>query len=641
MKLPLLLPLYTTHIKRLAPLLIVVMSVVVAIGAYLQALNSPFYSDDNQYIASNAKLAGLHLVDSWRLFVEPYNQMEFLPLRDLSYWLDVSLFGMTPSAFRLHNILLYAICCLLVYSTTSNLWRYFRPEEKAQAPWFAATVTALFALHPAHVEAVVWISSRKDLLSGMFAMLALWFAVNAKREHGLAPWYAGGALAAMVAAMLSKATMVVVAPAIAILWIIFLRDSRLSFHRRALLLWLLACLVLATCVFMVFTAHSSVIRLPVYFGIEAYPRTLAIMGWMARLAMSPESRHSFYPVVEDSWFWGMVVLGVAVVLAGVAGTVITLRKRSLEGFSLVVFTLLCLPYTQVLPYFTDSLVADRFLFLAVWPVSLLLVAMAWRLKTLPRAILLLIIVLPWVFQTLERPNDWKSFETLINADVQKYPGHYLPAARKIMWSKDVDGMSPETDKIANGITDTAIRNLVIKLIQAHRMVNNASAHNLQETMECLNGLTSDINKTPAQVKWNPPINAPYHESKEVLELEWLTLIGKFPDDASVLYNAGLSLVGVGKFENAAIILKKVTASPQLPANERGNAFKNLGIALINSGHIAAAEVPLLSALEQVPPDTEAYCVLAEVYRHTNQLGKMAQVETECHSRINKANHGVR
>jgi hypothetical protein len=166
----------------------------------------------------------LHLAELRRLFTEPYNPYEFLPLRDLSYWFDITLFGLTPSAFRVHNILLYLLCLPLVYGTTMAVWRYFRPADAASAPWAAAVVTALFVVHPSHAEAVVWISGRKDVLSTMFSLLALWFAVKAKREQGASHRYATAALVALLAAMLSKATAVAVAPVIAMLWMLFWHD---------------------------------------------------------------------------------------------------------------------------------------------------------------------------------------------------------------------------------------------------------------------------------------------------------------------------------------------------------------------------------------------------------------------------------
>src|ERR1039457_5506149 len=121
------------RMRQLAPLLLVLVSAVVAVAAYLQALNFPFVLDDIAYINWNTKLTGLHLSELWRLFTEPYNDFsEFLPLRDLSYWFDITLFGLNSAAFRVHNIILYLLCLPLVYATTLGLWRY-RSEEHTSA----------------------------------------------------------------------------------------------------------------------------------------------------------------------------------------------------------------------------------------------------------------------------------------------------------------------------------------------------------------------------------------------------------------------------------------------------------------------------------------------------------------------------
>ena len=43
-------------------------------------------------------------------------------------------------------------------------------------------VAALFGVHPLHVESVAWVSERKDVLCGLFWMLALWeYAGYARR----------------------------------------------------------------------------------------------------------------------------------------------------------------------------------------------------------------------------------------------------------------------------------------------------------------------------------------------------------------------------------------------------------------------------------------------------------------------------
>lgn len=79
------LPLSLVRMRQLAPIALVLLSAVVAVAAYLQTLDYPFISDDDVYITTNTKLAGLHLTELWHFFTESYNTVfEFLPLRDLS-----------------------------------------------------------------------------------------------------------------------------------------------------------------------------------------------------------------------------------------------------------------------------------------------------------------------------------------------------------------------------------------------------------------------------------------------------------------------------------------------------------------------------------------------------------------------------
>src|SRR5690349_12539254 len=146
-----------SRVRQFAPLGIVVVSTLAAIGAYLQAYRYPFIGDDGLYVVLNQTLAALPPSDLWRLLLSPYNSFhEFLPLRDLSYWFDIKLFGLNPSAFRVHNIVLYLLGLPFVYAASLGVWRYFRPSDVAEARWAAAAITALFVLHPSHVEAVVW-----------------------------------------------------------------------------------------------------------------------------------------------------------------------------------------------------------------------------------------------------------------------------------------------------------------------------------------------------------------------------------------------------------------------------------------------------------------------------------------------------
>ncbi len=86
---------------------------------------------------------------------------EYLPLRDLSIMLDKQLWGNEPAGYFVENILFYGITAGLFFVL---LLRVHRDR-------LVATVAGLlFAVHPVHVEAVAWATSRKDVLSAMFFM---------------------------------------------------------------------------------------------------------------------------------------------------------------------------------------------------------------------------------------------------------------------------------------------------------------------------------------------------------------------------------------------------------------------------------------------------------------------------------------
>jgi len=622
---------------RLIPSVIMLLSAVAALMSYLQALHYTFILDDIGYILWNNKLAGLKATELWRLFTGPYNDYsEFLPLRDLSYWFDLSMFGQNPAAFRLHNILLYLLCLPLVFYTSLNLWRHFRPQDTSSAPFAAAAVTALFALHPAHVETVVWISDRKYVLADLFSVLAFWLAASVKREHGLSAPHAVTVMLAFVAVMLSKSSYVTVAPVISLLWIIFWLDTAKQERHRSMVLWSIGMLLLTASLILIFIFSGKEYismsggMVPV-FGFETVTRSLAALGWLARLVVSGESRHMYYPVIEYPHLSAMIALGGVILSAGMAGLVMVLRRPSLEGFTLVAFFLLCAPYLQLVPYAPPSLVSDRFLSLAVWPLILFIVALAWRLKPSLRTILLLIIAMSWGYQTSERPRDWRNFETLVDADLRNYPGYYMPAVYKITSFMLPRGEIQQASELAKGITNPDVRNIMTGIIKIHdgNELDVTGAGKLQGAMDQLWKLGKDIKQLPVQAKLDTALSNLWIRLPYLLAVEWKYLDLLYPDNVSLRYNAGLWMLDAQRYKDAVDYLRGAATSPDLPKKLRGKAYASMGIALLGSGNTADAEAPLRAALEQSPPELRAYCSLSDLYKQTGRIEEAALAQTAC------------
>jgi Flp pilus assembly protein TadD len=87
------------------------------------------------------------------------------PLTWLSFMLDYQLFKGWAGGYHLVNVLFHIINTLLLFYVLMRM---------TGAVWPSAFVAAAFALHPLHVESVVWISERKDVLGVFFWLLATW-----------------------------------------------------------------------------------------------------------------------------------------------------------------------------------------------------------------------------------------------------------------------------------------------------------------------------------------------------------------------------------------------------------------------------------------------------------------------------------
>ena len=618
--------------SRYFPFALMFTAAAAAILAYLQALNFPFVIDDTTYISTNNKLAELPFTELWRLFLEPFNSMsEFLPLRELSYWIDIALFGLNPAAFRIHSIIFYLLCLPVVYGATKSTLSFFRKKTLEDDVWIAAVVTTLFALHPSHAEAVVWIAGRKDVMSGMFALMAFWLAVNARRESGISMLYASATLVAITMAMLSKATAIAVVPLIAVLWFMFWRDTPALHRKYATLLWPIGSILLALGIVLVFAA-SYPYTMPLYFGMEAITRTLAVLGWFARLAVSPESRHFFYPVFEYNYLWILVTLGAITLAAALASSIklLWLRSYSIEAFALMAFVILCLPSLQLIPYAPPSMISDRFIFLASWPGILLLVLLLWRLKPAFRVLMLMAVTLLWGAQTFQRPMDWISNEKMIAVDMEAFPGYYAPVAYMVT-TQLKKGVSLDASNSTKLIRDPLVRNVLLGLIGLDYIIRVKVMGTGDPFIaeDGFNKLTAVLKTRPEQTKWNAPMSQLWDTCRARLMDQWIFLIKQFPGDMMLRYKAGLSVLSLEHYAGAAEFLRVATESHRLPDDVRGDAYLNYGRALMKKGDLDGAEDAFQNAIAQYPPENRAYCLLADLYRKTGNLQQASETDSDC------------
>jgi len=135
---------------------------VVAVYAQTAGFSLVAY-DDPFYVTVNPQVLGGLTWDGVKWAFTTMHAGNWFPLVWLSLMLDRTL-GAAAGGFHLVNIALHIANTILLFWV---LKRY------TKAVWASFFVSALFALHPLHVESVAWITERKDVLSMLFWLLTM------------------------------------------------------------------------------------------------------------------------------------------------------------------------------------------------------------------------------------------------------------------------------------------------------------------------------------------------------------------------------------------------------------------------------------------------------------------------------------
>ncbi len=158
-------------------LLLSLLLIAVVLVSYNPVIQNGFVNfDDNHFITDNPHVReGLTWATvKWAFSI--YDKEHWNPLTWLSHALDCELFGLKPAGHHYVNVLLHAanavLLFLLLQSATGFRWR-------------SLMVAALFALHPLNVESVAWAAERKNTLSMLFFLLALWAYIWYTRKPAL------------------------------------------------------------------------------------------------------------------------------------------------------------------------------------------------------------------------------------------------------------------------------------------------------------------------------------------------------------------------------------------------------------------------------------------------------------------------
>ncbi len=329
--------------------------VVITLLAYLPVLvDGGFIWDDDDYVTENQYLRDTDgLAQIW----VPRKTHQYYPVVFTTFWIEYQLWELNPTGYHLINVLIHIANALLVW----RLALFVRIPG-------ALALGLVFALHPVHVESVAWITERKNVLSGLFYLLALGaylkFALPASTRRWA--WYTL-AMVLFVGALLSKSVTASLPVAIVIIML---------FQRRKMSAGILASLAPMLVLGFIAGWHTGILEREVVgaTGPEfdfSFADRIAIAGnalvFYPWKLLAPHPIMFNYPRLDLdasflSLYWPVAVIAVV----GVAALMLFRRGHRSPALGLAFYAATILPALGLVNIYPMrySFVADHFQYLA-------------------------------------------------------------------------------------------------------------------------------------------------------------------------------------------------------------------------------------------------------------------------------------
>lgn len=335
---------------------------LLSVSAFGQVVGFEFLRWDDWYmIQENPRLmnpTGANLLQFWAETDTGYKAL-YTPLSYSVMWVLARMVGLRPGVFHAANLVVHLINVVLVMLLT---WRLLHREVIGwRRGLLVAMAGALFAVHPAQVEAVAWASSLNTLLACCFGLLAVCaWAMIGGNGIGKGILRLGITAMAVLLACLCKPSAVVLPLVIAAIDLLVMRGG---WARAAIALIVLSCVVaplaaIATSIQPATDVASPMLWRPVimldalgFYGAHL----LAPVRIVADYGRTPDFVAANW-LKQPYWVCGVLLLG----LAGLMW-----KRRPMLSAALAVFVLTLLPVSglTVFQFQTFSTVADRYLYL--------------------------------------------------------------------------------------------------------------------------------------------------------------------------------------------------------------------------------------------------------------------------------------
>jgi len=382
---------------------------VLTLLLFLPALNNEFVNwDDERNFVLNPNYRGLGWTEIQWMWTS-HLLGRYVPVTWMTLGLDYTIWGMNPLGYHLTSVLFHTVNAVLFYFLSLALLRLAlrdrSKEIQARIPIGALFAALVFALHPLRAESVAWVTERRDVVSGMFFLLAILAYLRGRKYY----WACFGLF---ILALLSKEIAVT-------LPVILLILDAYPLRRLGRAAWL------EKIPFFLLSIADGVLAL--YIGkLEGITASMVRVNWFARLAISlyglafyiwktllPFSLAPFYALTPHKIDPGALPfqLSAVTVILVTAAALMFRRKYPAVLAAWLAYAVILIPVLGIF-HNGQQITADRYSYLAClgWAILAGGILVVVRKRAVMLAACVAICVLG--FLTFKQVRVWRDSETL-------------------------------------------------------------------------------------------------------------------------------------------------------------------------------------------------------------------------------------
>jgi len=414
----------------------ILLLLILSSSIFINSVKNEFVWDDVSLIAENMTIRGTGSLG--KVFTSHYWDLggdndrisgNYRPLTVASFMLNYQLAGSSPAGFRIVNIAIHSLNTCLVYVLALLL---------GVPSLYALAAGLIFAVHPAHVESVVWITGRCELMACTGLLSSLCFFLQFRKQRELKYYLLS--LFMFIGAVLSKESAFALIPILLCYEIITLQPKQMKIGVLFRRLWRIVPFIVIAVVFLwlryrIVGAIADQGSAPGFFfqgntGQDIFVTMVKVFAyyWLLLgfpLKLSAHYDQTDFPVpasLLDSSF----VLSLSLhLLLTVFIVFMYKREKSIIAFAAAWVYLALLPYSHIIHF--EWLMAERFLYIpsvgfVIACVLLIPQKTGWAGVKSPVSILLLLCVLVFFgFRTAKRNCDWRNELSLFGALARAKP----------------------------------------------------------------------------------------------------------------------------------------------------------------------------------------------------------------------------